>query len=121
MNEQPKKQISTSTQLFIVAILLLGVGITEATITSGGGQTTISYTMSNAQAVEVGNAFAWAYQYKNETCTFNQDTALMVCVPNTETISDFTDKKIKQYVKDVVIAYRQSKIVTTVNTTVPVN
>lgn len=113
--------MSTTTQVFIIAVLLLGVGMTEALITSGGGQTTLSYTITNAQAVEVSNAFAWAYQYKNETCTFNQATLQTVCTPNPVTKAQFTDEKIKQYLKDVVIAYRQSQLNTTVDTNIPVN
>lgn len=102
-------------------LLLIGIGMTEALITSGGGRTIITYNITNAQAIEVGNAFAWAYDYKNETCSFNQVTGLLQCVPNPQTKTEFVDNKIKQYIKDVVIAYRQSQLNTTIDTNISVN
>jgi hypothetical protein len=121
MNEQSTKRPSTPTYIFIAISFLILAGLSEALITSGGGQTTISYTLPNAQAVEVADAFAWAYNYKATLCTFNQTTMSETCTPNPQTKSSFTNEHIKKYVKDVVVAYRQSQLSTTVNTTVSVN
>lgn len=83
--------------------MLLVIPLTYSLLTNNGdGTITFSYTTTTANAQRIQNAFTEIYQYQTETCTPEGE-----CTPNTETQSQFTERKIKEYIKQVTKQYEK--------------
>ncbi len=99
--------------LFAIALLVVGAFTATARISTSGGNTVFTYTIANAKALDLAEAFVDSYDgayinhlqtYGEEECqeeTFDRAT----CESN-QRKGEFVDKQIKKYASEIYGAWK---------------